>query len=31
MYNGKFEERKAILRLKGDINSNNPQMWDIIA
>jgi len=28
---GKFEEKGATLRLKGDMNDNNPQMWDIVA
>ena len=31
MRKGKFAEGEAILRMKGDLASPNPQMWDIIA
>jgi len=31
MRKGKFEEGKAILRMKGDMNAANPQMWDLVA
>ena len=28
---GKFEEGKATLRMKGDMNAANPQRWDLVA
>ena len=28
---GKYAEGEAILRMKGDMNHPNPQMWDVIA
>eukprot|EP01114_Cavostelium_apophysatum_P010828 TRINITY_DN2495_c0_g1_i1.p1 TRINITY_DN2495_c0_g1~~TRINITY_DN2495_c0_g1_i1.p1 ORF type:complete len:814 (-),score=239.51 TRINITY_DN2495_c0_g1_i1:35-2335(-) len=31
MKNGKFEEGKAILRMKQDMKNDNPCMWDLIA
>jgi len=31
MRKGKFEEGKATLRMKGDMNASNPQMWDLVA
>jgi glutaminyl-tRNA synthetase len=31
MRKGKFEEGKATLRMKGDLTSSNPQMWDMVA
>lgn len=31
MKNGEYQEGKAILRLKQDINSGNPCMWDLVA
>eukprot|EP01125_Pyxidicula_operculata_P011886 TRINITY_DN388_c4_g1_i1.p1 TRINITY_DN388_c4_g1~~TRINITY_DN388_c4_g1_i1.p1 ORF type:complete len:737 (+),score=227.30 TRINITY_DN388_c4_g1_i1:804-3014(+) len=31
MKNGKFEEGKAILRMKQDMNSENSTMWDLVA
>lgn len=31
MRKGKIEEGKATLRMKGDMNASNPQMWDLVA
>jgi len=31
MRKGKFKEGEAILRMKGNMNDANPQMWDVIA
>lgn len=31
MRKGKFAEGKATLRMKGDMNAANPQMWDLVA
>lgn len=31
MRKGKFEEGAATLRMKGDLTSSNPQMWDMVA
>lgn len=31
MRKGKFEEGKATLRMKGNLASPNPQMWDVVA
>lgn len=31
MKNGEYEEGKAILRLKQDMQSGNPCMWDLVA
>jgi glutaminyl-tRNA synthetase len=31
MRDGKYEPQKAVLRMKQDITSNNPQMWDLAA
>lgn len=31
MRNGKFDEGSATLRMKGDMNHSNPQMWDLVA
>lgn len=31
MKNGEYEEGKAILRLKQDMQSSNPCMWDLVA
>jgi glutaminyl-tRNA synthetase len=31
MKNDKFEEGKAILRMKMDLESGNPNMWDLVA
>eukprot|EP00126_Sphaerothecum_destruens_P004847 Sdes_comp18415_c0_seq2m8272 len=31
MRKGKFEEGKATLRMKMDMTSGNPQMWDLVA
>ena len=31
MKNGEYEEGKAILRLKQDMTSGNPCMWDLVA
>lgn len=31
MRDGKFKPRSAFLRMKQDISSGNPQMWDLAA
>jgi len=31
MKNGKYQEGKAILRMKQDMNSDNSTMWDLVA
>ncbi|ODA83105.1 hypothetical protein RJ55_01614 [Drechmeria coniospora] len=31
MHDGKYEPRSAFLRMKQDITSGNPQMWDLAA
>ncbi|KAF8976935.1 hypothetical protein BGZ46_007824 [Entomortierella lignicola] len=31
MKNGEFEEGKAILRMKMDLENGNPQFWDLVA
>ena len=31
MRDGKYRAGEAALRMKQDIDSGNPQMWDIIA
>eukprot|EP00457_Paulinella_chromatophora_P002106 gb/GEZN01002110.1/.p1 GENE.gb/GEZN01002110.1/~~gb/GEZN01002110.1/.p1 ORF type:complete len:794 (-),score=150.13 gb/GEZN01002110.1/:174-2555(-) len=31
MRKGKFAEGGAVLRMKGDLNHPNPQMWDLVA
>ena len=31
MRKGKFDEGAATLRMKGDLNHPNPQMWDLVA
>lgn len=31
MRKGKYEEGGATLRMKGDLASSNPQMWDLVA
>lgn len=31
MRNGKYEPKTAVLRMKQDIESGNPQMWDLAA
>lgn len=31
IFQGKFAEGKATLRMKGDMNHSNPQMWDLVA
>ena len=31
MRDGRYEEQGAALRLKQDLNSGNPQMWDLTA
>lgn len=31
MRDGKYEPREAVLRMKQNLEDNNPQMWDLIA
>lgn len=31
MRRGKFEEGEAVLRMKGDLSSPMPCMWDLVA
>lgn len=31
MKNGKYQPKEAVLRMKMDLKSGNPQMWDLIA
>ncbi|KAH9385440.1 glutaminyl-tRNA synthetase [Nematocida major] len=31
MKNGEYEEKEAVLRMKMDMSSDNPQLWDLIA
>ncbi|KAJ4143244.1 Glutaminyl-tRNA synthetase [Fusarium oxysporum] len=31
MHDGKYEPQTAFLRMKQDITSGNPQMWDLAA
>ncbi|OAG31706.1 glutaminyl-tRNA synthetase [Nematocida displodere] len=31
MKNGHYEEKEAVLRMKMDMSSDNPQLWDLVA
>jgi glutaminyl-tRNA synthetase len=31
MRDGKYKPKKAVLRMKQNLEDNNPQMWDLVA